>query len=404
MEQDVERVAWLGLKAYRFSIAWSRLLPLGRGPVNKAGIDFYSRLIDLLLEKKIEPWPTLFHWDLPLTLQFEQDGLMNPAIADAFVEYADLCFHHFGDRVQHWLTFNEPYVYAMFGHGFGIMAPGRISRQEPYLVAHHQLLAHAAIVERYREKYQPRQKGAISAAFNCDWREPLTAGEEDRRAAERALEFYLGWFADPIYHGDYPESMKSRLGKRLPAFTREQRERVQGAADFFALNHYTTLYAAHSNDTDLTDDPYNNGGYANDQLVVLSSDPEWKKTEMGWNIVPAGLTRLLHWIDRRYHRPDIHITENGCACPDQVVGGRVDDGGRIAYLQGYIDAAHQALDEGVRLKSYFVWSLLDNFEWALGFSMRFGLFYIDYDTCERIPKASASWYRDVIRNNGLGVE
>ena len=401
MDDDVELMATLGLKAYRFSISWPRLLPQGRGRINPQGIAFYSRLIDKLLEKNIEPWPTLFHWDLPLTLQFERDGLLNPSIVEAFTEYADVCFSNFGDRVKHWLTLNEPYVYSIFGHGFGVMAPGRISRSEPYLVAHHLLLAHAAIVQRYRERYQPRQLGQISIALNCDWREPRTDHPEDQAAAERALEFYLGWFADPVFLGDYPESMKSRVADRLPALSADEKRLLQGSADFMALNHYTTFYAGHAQNADREDNPYDNGGFASDQQVALSSDPEWGKTAMGWNVVPSGLRKLLLWIDKRYHQPNIYVTENGCAYPDVPKNGSVHDPERIAFLKDYISECHNALAQGVKLKGYFVWSLLDNFEWSLGFSKRFGLYYVDYETGARIPKESAHWYRDVIRRNGL---
>ncbi len=400
LRDDVQRMADLGLKAYRFSISWSRILPFGRGKVNPRGIEFYSTLIDLLLEKNIIPWPTLFHWDLPLTLQFEQDGLLNPEISTAFQEYADVCFAAFGDRVQNWLTFNEPYVYAIFGHGFGIMAPGRQSRSEPYRVAHHFLLAHAKIVQLYRERYQHKQAGRIGLALNCDWREPATADPLDIAAAQRALEYYLGWFADPIFLGDYPECMKRNVAERLPALTNDEKRLLHGSADFFALNHYTTLYAAQATRNDLPDNPYDNSGFSADQHIELSSDPQWTKTEMGWNIVPWGIRKLLHWIDERYGHPDIYVTENGCSCKDRIENGAVNDPGRIAYLNSYINECARAMQEGVKLKSYFVWSLLDNFEWALGFSQRFGLYYIDYATGQRIPKQSAFWYRDVIRAGG----
>jgi len=401
MQEDIELMAALGVKTYRFSISWPRILPLGRGQVNKKGIEFYSNLIDRLLDKNILPWPTLFHWDLPLTLQFERDGLLNPEIAESFQEYADVCFHHFGDRVNYWLTFNEPFVYAIFGHGFGIMAPGRTSRDEPYRVGHHFLLSHARIVDFYRQKYQFKQHGKISLALNCDWREPLTDSPEDQAAAQRALEFYLGWFADPIFLGDYPESMRRNLGPRLPSFTEEERRIVHGSADFFALNHYTTFYAAQGKSDKPVDDPYSNGGFYSDQWVDLSSDPSWEKTTMGWNVVPWGLNKLLHWIDKRYHHPDIYITENGCSYQDQLENGAVNDPRRIEYLSQYIAECHNAIAEGVKLRSYFVWSLLDNFEWAYGFSKRFGLHYVDYSTGRRIPKASADWYRKVIAANGL---
>ncbi len=401
MPEDIELLADLGVKAYRFSIAWTRILPCGRGKVNEKGIAFYSNLIDRLLAKNILPWPTLFHWDLPLALQFESDGVLNPEISEAFEEYADVCFHHFGDRVKFWLTFNEPYVYAMFGHGFGIMAPGRKSREEPYRVGHHLLLAHAKIVDLYRDKYQHRQGGQIGLALNCDWREPLTDSPEDKAAAQRALEFYLGWFADPIFLGDYPESMKRNVGQRLPSFNSDEKRLIKGAADFFALNHYTTFYAAQGRSADAADNPYANGGFYADQWVDLTSDPAWEKTTMGWNVVPWGLRKLLHWIDDRYGHPEIYITENGCSFEDRLEAGVVHDPRRIEYLRQYIEQCHQAIAEGVKLKSYFVWSLLDNFEWALGFSKRFGLYYVDYPTGKRIAKKSASWYRQVIKANGL---
>ena len=401
LEEDVQLMAAMGLKAYRFSIAWTRILPQGYGKVNLAGINFYNKLINLLLQKGIEPWPTLFHWDLPLTIQFEADGLLNPKISDYFLKYADTCFEHFGDRIKHWLTFNEPWVYAIFGHGFGVMAPGRHSRSEPYRVGYHFLQAHAKIVDRYREKYQSQQNGKIGMPLNCDWREPLTDKTEDKEAAQRALEFYLGWFADPLFLGDYPEVMKKRVADRLPLFTKEDKALIKGSVDFFALNHYTTHYAAYAEFRKGEDDVYNNGGFFEDQQVQLTSDPGWEKTTMGWNVVPEGLLKLITWIDRRYEHPDIFITENGCAQNDIPEDGMVKDPRRINYLRHYLTACHRAIQKGVNLKGYFVWSLLDNFEWALGYEKRFGLHYIDYKTGLRIAKESAKWYRDVILANGL---
>jgi beta-galactosidase len=403
MESDVQLMADLGIKAYRFSISWPRIIPQGRGKVNNEGVAFYSKLIDLLLEKKIIPWPTLFHWDLPLTLQFEKDGLLNAEIVDAFTEYADVCFYHFADRIKYWLTLNEPYVYAMQGHGFGSMAPGRKSRSEPYLAGHHFILSHARIAELYREKYQHKYGGKISLALNCDWREPLTQKEQDADAAQRALEFSLGWFSDPIFLGDYPESMRARLGDRLPSFSAEEKRSICGSVDFFALNHYTTHYAA-AGEGDVQDaKPEENGGFAEDQNVNLTSDPEWEKTMMGWNVVPRGINSLLHWIDQRYDHPEIYITENGCAFDDHPDNGIVNDPRRISYLKAYIAECHKAIQEGVNVKSYFVWSLLDNFEWMFGFTKRFGLYYVDFQTGRRIPKTSVHWYRDLIKSNSLQV-
>jgi beta-glucosidase len=401
MREDVDLMASLGVKAYRFSISWPRILPQGTGMVNKGGIRFYSNLIDSLLEKKITPWPTLFHWDLPLTLQFEKDGMLNPEIAGYFREYADVCFGHFGDRVKYWLTFNEPWVYAMFGHGFGTMAPGRKSRSEPYLAGHHFLLAHAAIVDCYREKYQTVQKGRIGIPLNCDWREPLTDKKEDIEAAQRALEFYLGWFADPIFLGDYPESMKKNVGERLPAITADQRRMIEGSADFFALNHYTTHYAAYAETNTGEDNLNNNSGFFEDQHVELTSDPGWEKTTMDWNVVPWGLRKLLHWIDERYGHPELYVSENGTSFEDRLVDGKVDDPRRKAYYDEYIKECHNAVMDGVDLRGYFIWSLLDDFEWNLGYSKKFGLCHVDFKTGERIPKSSALWYKDVIEKNGM---
>jgi len=398
--EDVDLMADAGLSAYRFSISWSRILPAGYGAVNQDGIRFYSELIDALLDRGIIPWVTLFHWDLPAALQFEYDGWLSEKTPEFFRDYADICFEHFGDRVKHWITINEPWVAAMLGYGQGTFAPGRVSRSEPYQAAHQLLRAHGFAAERYRETYQPHQHGIIGMANNCDWREPATNSPADFEAAERALEFYLGWFADPLYRGDYPESMRMRVGDRLPTFSHEDRARIQGSCDFFGLNHYNTMYAAHR-DGGAQTDVYGNGGISEDQDVALSVDPEWELSAMKWAIVPWGCRKLLEWIDARYDKPDIYITENGCATDDMVVDGAVDDQARIHYLASYLEACRQAIDNGVRLKGYFLWSLLDNFEWAHGYSKRFGAVYVDFETRERIPKASLKWYADVIHRNGL---
>ena len=400
--EDVELMAEMGLKAYRFSISWPRIQPTGRGEVNPEGIRFYSQLIDALLEKGIAPWATLHHWDFPLALQLECDGWLNPRTAEYFRDYAELCFEHFGDRVKHWITLNEPWVIAVLGYGQGFFAPGRASNTEPYIAAHHLLRAHGLAVDVYRRKYQDQQKGVIGIANNCDWRESLTDSDKDRQAAERAVEFFLGWFADPLYRGDYPESMKARVGNRLPRFRDEDKALVQGSADYFGLNHYTTMYAADAGDgTSLRVDVKNNSGLSEDHGVILSADAAWPKTEMGWSIVPWGCRKLLEWIDARYGRPDILLTENGCAMKEDLVDNTVNDPGRIEFLSQYMTECYHAMQKGVRLKGYFVWSFMDNFEWALGYSQRFGLYYVDCSSGQRIPKASAKWYQRVIRENGF---
>ncbi|MEZ4896490.1 MAG: GH1 family beta-glucosidase [Saprospiraceae bacterium] len=397
---DIELMKAMNLPAYRFSISWPRILPSGRGIPSREGIAFYSELIDALLEAGIEPWVTLYHWDLPLALQFEKDGWLGEELPRLFADYAEICFSHYGDRVKHWITLNEPWVVAMLGYGQGIFAPGRISNSDPYCAGHQLLLAHAQAVERYRSKYQPSQGGVIGITNNCDWREPLTTSPQDRLAAQRALEFFLGWFADPIYHGDYPESMRSRVGRRLPEISATDRDLLTGSSDFFGLNHYTTMLAAEANQN-TSSQVYGNGGLSEDQDVALSVDPDWQMTEMGWAIVPWGCRKLLQWIDDRYQHPEIVITENGCAFNDECIEGMVEDQQRIDFIRGYLTEVHQAINQGVNVTGYFAWSFMDNFEWALGYSKRFGLHHVDFTTQQRIPKASAKWYREVIRNHGF---
>lgn len=398
---DVALMKAIGLKAYRFSISWSRIFPYGHSEISLEGVNFYDRLIDELLAGGITPWVTLYHWDLPLALQMEKDGWLNPELPRYFADYADICFERFGDRVKHWITINESWVVAMLGYGQGVFAPGRTSRVEPYLVGHHLLNAHAAAVDVYRGDYQSRQNGQIGISNNCDWREPASDSEKDKAAAERALEFFLGWFADPIYKGSYPESMVARLGDRLPKFTDREAGRLKGSSDFFGLNHYTTMYAAHSQGASEEGSVYGNGGIAEDQDVALSVDPEWETTAMQWSIVPWGCRKLLHWIDARYEHPPIVLTENGCAFDDELKDGAVNDQRRIDFLTGYIGECENAISEGVDLRGYFLWSFMDNFEWALGYSKRFGIHHVDFATQTRTPKASGKWYAEVIRLNGL---
>ena len=400
-KEDVKLMADLGLKAYRFSISWPRVQPKGYGEVNEAGIKFYSDLIDELLAHDIEPWITLYHWDLPLVLQLEHDGWLNPKIADFFADYAKICFDRFGDRVKNWITLNEPWVAAILGYGQGVFAPGRVSNAEPYQAAHHLLRSHAKAVQVYRQQFQPKQNGRIGITNNCDWREPLTDSLLDQQAAQRSLEFFLAWFADPVYFGEYPSVMRERVGDRLPEFSDEEKALLKGSSDFFGLNHYTTMLASNAVELDQELSVFGNGGISEDQDVNLTVDPSWKKTVMNWAIVPWGCKKLLEWIDERYDHPEIIITENGCAFDDKPVGGEVNDQERLDFYHQYLVACYEAIQNGVNLSGYFSWSLFDNFEWSHGYSKRFGIHYVDFETGERIPKSSAKWYKGVIKNNGL---
>lgn len=398
-KEDVALLKSQGFKAYRFSISWSRIMPDGKGKINEEGILFYSNLIDELLKNDIVPWVTLYHWDLPLALEMENDGWLNSDIVKSFEEYAKVCFVRFGDRVKNWITINEPWVVAILGYGQGVFAPGRVSNSEPYLAAHHLILAHAKAVKLYKTNFK-NQKGVIGITNNCDWREPLTDKPADIEAAERALLFFLGWFADPIYFGDYPQVMKDRLGDRLPKFTEEEKALITNSSDFFGLNHYTTMYASEDNHTGEVSSVYGNGGISEDQDVILSQDKDWPLTAFNWSVVPWGCYKLLDWISKRYNNPDIYITENGFACNDTLENGEVNDLDRLDYYRQYLEACNQAIKSGIKLKGYFAWSLFDNFEWASGYSVRFGINYIDSKTLKRIPKASALWFKKIIKNKG----
>ena len=240
-KEDVALMRGMGVTAYRFSISWPRIVPDGLGAVNQAGIDYYNRLIDCLLANGIAPWVTLYHWDLPLALQMEKDGWLSRETAEAFALYAKICFVAFGDRVKNWITLNEPWCSSVLGHGMAIFAPGRKSPDEPYVAAHNLLLGHAMAVKEFRSGMF---EGSIGITNNCDWREPLTDSQGDCDAAQRALEFFYGWFTDPVVFGDYPDVMKNRLGDRLPRFTDAERDLIKGSSDFLGLNHYSTSLAS----------------------------------------------------------------------------------------------------------------------------------------------------------------
>ena len=399
-EEDIKLMADMGVKAYRFSISWSRILPNGlNDSINQEGVDFYNAMIDCCLSHGIEPWATLYHWDLPQHLEESIGGWLSDSISDRFAEYSEFCFAQFGDRIKRWITINEAWVAAILGYGQGVFAPGHTSNSEPYLAGHNLLLAHAKAVNVYRQKFQTEQVGLIGITNNCDWREPLTNSVEDKAAAQRALEFFLGWFADPIYLGDYPACMRQSVVERLPRITDEQRQLIKGSSDFFGLNHYTTMYAAQSNGDSGEQNVYGNGGLNEDQGIDLSVDEAWPTTDMQWAVVPWGCRKLLHWIAERYDNPDIYITENGCAYDDEPINGEVNDQRRVDFYASYLAECALAIDAGVNLKGYFAWSFMDNFEWASGYDKRFGIHHVDFDSGKRTPKLSAKWFKQLLSSN-----
>jgi beta-glucosidase len=412
-KQDVQLMKSLGLKAYRFSISWSRILPTGMvdyktgdddtniDGVNYEGVEFYNKLINELLESNIVPFVTLYHWDLPQGLQDKYDGWEDRKIIDDFANYARVCFHFFGDRVKHWITINEGWTVAIHGYEEASNAPGLLGKDvggtgDPYLVGHHLLLAHATAVKVFREEgYDNGGKSVIGISNSGDFRFPLNPESvDDQEAASRAIDFQLGWMTHPVYLGDYPKSMRRILGDRLPTFSSDEKKLITGSADFLGLNHYSSALASKPAK------PSQWGGYWADQFITLSDNPSWKKTAMGWNVAPEGAKGILLWIADRYNNPNVYVTENGVACHETNFEQSIHDTKRIDYLAGYIKGFGEAIVEGVNLKGYFAWSLFDNFEWQYGLSKRFGIVYVNYNTLERTPKDSAKWYQTVIESNG----
>ncbi|CAM6065645.1 unnamed protein product [Sphagnum tenellum] len=406
-QEDIDLMARLNLNAYRFSISWSRIFPEGTGPEpNKEGIAYYNKVIDGLLQKGITPYVTLYHWDLPQVLQDSFGGWTDRKIVKAYVDYAEACFAAFGNRVKHWITFNEPVQFSYNGYGTGIHAPGRCSNREmcpegnsavePYLAAHHVLLAHAATMDLFRRFFKAKQGGVLGIALDCEWGEPLTNSPEDQAAAQRHVLFQLGWFLDPIYFGDYPAVMRENVGNRLPHFSEDEILLLRGCLDFIGINHYTSRYTT-SGPTPL--DPQQSHHFL-DQCVIVSEmrncKPIGDRAASEWlYIVPWGLQKLLTWTTERYNRPPLYITENGMddESGEKPLEEMLQDTKRIRYYQEYLTAVLQAIREGANVQGYFAWSLLDNFEWAVGYTKRFGLIYVDYENDKkRYVKLSAKWY------------
>jgi beta-glucosidase len=388
--EDVRIMRSLGLDAYRFSIAWPRVIPQGRGKVNEAGIDFYSRLVDSLLEAGITPYVTLFHWDLPQALQDRYAGFADRASVDAFADYAHAVVNRLGDRVKHWITFNEPWVYAIVGHLLGMHAPGRKNPWAALRVVHNQLLAHGEAVRRIRSLHSDARVGIT---LNLMPIHPQTDRPRDRRAADMADQFINRLFLDPLFHGRYPEKLWRRAWPIRPRVTAQEMELIGEPLDFLGINNYTREWARFS----LTLPPFffdMTGRYTPESEFVRDGV---QYTSMGWEVYPEGLYELLTRIRDRYGNPPVYITENGAAFNDRIDDdGRVHDSRRTEFLQSYTARVSRALSEGCDVRGYFVWSLLDNFEWAEGYDKRFGLVYVDYESQRRIIKDSGYWYRDFI--------
>lgn len=378
--EDVALMKKLGVQAYRFSISWPRVLPKGKGDANRAGLNFYRRLVDELLGSGIEPWVCLYHWDLPQALQ-DEGGWANRNIVQYFADYAELMARELGDRVKRWLILNEPRCVAWLGHLYGIHAPGVKNLELALKVSHHLELAQGKAIQTLRDVSRDFHVGTV---VDLNVVHPISDDEKDREAASRLDEFWNRWFIDPIFKGEYPPLAKE-VGLKPK---RDDMDLIKQRLDFLGVNYYTRLLAS--------DDP------SNSLMRVKVIQKKTPTTEKGWEIYPNGLYEMLMRLRNEYGNPLLYVTENGVAFEDNVTKDRkVQDDDRINFLRDHIAAAYRAIKDGVRLGGYFVWTMTDNFEWAEGYSMRFGLVHTNHETLKRTPKKSFDWYRQVTANNGF---
>ncbi len=387
--EDIALMRDLGLTAYRFSIAWSRVLPEGRGRPNRAGLDFYERLVDELLRAGITPMATLYHWDLPAALD-DRGGWLNPDIAGWFADYASLVFEALDDRVPLWATINEPWVVADGGYMHGVLAPGHRSAFEAAIAAHQMLRAHAAAVQAYRAIGRHQ----VGLVVNIEPKHlGVQASDADRRARDLADAYMNRQYLDPALLGRYPEELAAVFGAAWPAWPEAEVQALKAPIDFIGLNYYTRSVVRH--------DPA-----AWPVPASAVRQPQHAYTETGWELYPEGLTETLLWLHRRYGGVPLYVTENGAAFydPPSAIEGRIADPLREHYLRTHLCAVRDARAQGADVRGYFAWSLLDNLEWAHGYSKRFGLVHVDFATQQRTPKASARWYARLIASGGAALE
>lgn len=437
LEADVAMMKEMGLPAYRFSISWARVFPDGTVTSEcAAGVAFYQKLLTLLKEAGIKAAVTLYHWDLPSALQ-AKGGWLSPEAPAWFEAYAARCFELFDADVDMWITFNEPWCMCALGYGSGVHAPGRFADpgREPYRAAHQTLLAHARAYRLYKAKYTKKQIGIV---LNAEWREPRTSDPRDAEAMDREMAFMLGWFAEPIFvSGDYPAVMRERCGERIPTFTKEESEMIRGSSDFFGFNWYSArmtaaprplrvlaalpsilrmgagewngllgVLAQRRHAAKVKEGP---GDYFGDMGCIPSFRASWAVTDMTWPVVPWALARILKYITDKY-KPEggIIITENGVAVRgEDTVAAACDvrrgkpGAKRISYVRSHLVAVQQAIAKGADVRGYFLWSLMDNFEWAFGYAKRFGAVHVDYQTLVRTPKPVCAFYKEVIQANAV---
>lgn len=418
--EDVELMHSLGVNSYRFSLSWSRILPSGRfGETNSDGIKFYNDLIDALLLKGIEPFVTLSHYDIPQELEDRYGAWLSSEIQKDFGYYAEVCFKAFGDRVKYWSTFNEPNVMVEKGYQTGTYPPSRCSIPvgrcpygdsdvEPFIAAHNVILSHATAVEIYKKSYQAQQGGSIGIVISMHWLEPLRDIPVDRWATERTLSFEVAWFLDPIVYGEYPPEMRQVLGSRLPTFSPADMRILQNKLDFVGVNHYTTEYVK-----DCLFSPCGLGGLERSNGYQETTGernglPIGTPTAMPtFYVVPYGMEKMIMYVKERYGDLPMFVTENGFAqasSKDASANDLLNDSDRVEYLESYITSIKEAMRKGADVRGYFTWSLVDNFEWLYGYTLRFGLHYVNFNTQERVPKLSAKWYKKLLQGSNIRQE
>ncbi|MCT2537211.1 GH1 family beta-glucosidase [Aquibacillus koreensis] len=385
--EDVQLMKELGVDIYRFSVSWPRIFPNGVGEVNQEGLDYYHRLVDELLAAGIEPMCTLYHWDLPQALQ-DKGGWENRETVDAFVNYAETMFQSFEGKIKSWLTINEPWCVSFLSNYLGLHAPGKKDLSAAVTISHHLLLAHGKASLRFKEL---DVEGQIGFAPNFTWLDPYSNRQEDIDACQRGIGWMADWFLDPIFKGTYPDYLVKLYEENNATLPIEPGDMnfIKDSVDYIGINYYESNVGRFNEDAGI--------------LQVENVDMGYKRTDIGWYIEPAGFYNILTYLTDRYGKIPMYITENGICINDGVENGEVNDSRRIDYLQAHITAVHRSLQSGVNLKGYITWSLLDNFEWAEGYSKRFGLVHVNYRTLERTKKDSYYWYQKIINNGWFTV-
>ena len=405
--EDIAIMRDLGANAYRISIAWPRIIPDGDGAVNSKGLDYYSRLVDALLDAGIRPFVTLYHWDLPQALQ-DKGGWTNRATIDTFARYTDIAVGCLGDRVKDWATFNEPWCVAFLSHEIGEHAPGMKNRKVAIQVAHNVLVAHGTALPVIRQRCPDGRAGIV---LNMEPTYPMMDTEADHHAAELNHQRFNRWFLDPIMGRGYPALAWASYAGNEPEIRPGDMDIIARTLDYLGINYYSRKvvhapsgsYQEANLHLDATQDDAKQQGHVAYEGRILHHRDEDNVSARGWEVYPQGLYDLLTWVHTDYPGiPAFFVTENGIAWNDVVAGdGHIHDPERIAFLKQHFEAAHHALEDGVPLRGYFVWTLMDNFEWAFGTSSRFGLTYVDFDTQQRTLKDSGRWFGQVTRANAI---